>query len=348
MDSTLQERLLLELSNKRINWKTGVHIVNTLRAMLSMWRGERWIKHIWTLIQHKLDQNLYHLKQAYNKRGVVYLMYNTLTKKMVVGSTSANMYQRYAQHIRGRVDNLSRKAANYIINKGVQVWIIIPLEYSNSRTTLYQLEGVWARKLRAYLINNPIELKTRKLTQRPNLLKKERDQDRAEKRRETISTWKKYFHLILHTNVWRQWQPLPLMNLLINAQRHKIRKDVMGNFKYVIRNHLLKQFNIRLKPYYELHIPSSTVHIATQLKSWLYKLILQHNTTPYGRYLATHIKVITKPTLRLRNIVDNHKKTLARYEHEENLAECYCHLYPELQGTNKHVNIRAQDLPDKW
>jgi hypothetical protein len=39
------------------------------------------------------------------------------------------------------VNNLSRKAASYILNLGPQHWIIMPLEHTDSKDQLSALEG---------------------------------------------------------------------------------------------------------------------------------------------------------------------------------------------------------------
>jgi hypothetical protein len=94
-------------------------------------------------------------------------MFNTLTKRMVVGSTSSTIYSRFKSHLTGRVDNLSRRAANYIVNKGPHLWIILPIEYLSSKLQQYESEGRWARVFLNYLINNPIQLTTFKPTRKP-------------------------------------------------------------------------------------------------------------------------------------------------------------------------------------
>ena len=58
-------------------------------------------------------------------------MFNTQTKKMIVGLTSDTIYKRFSGHLSGRVDNLSKKAANYVKHKGPHFWII-PLAFSDN------------------------------------------------------------------------------------------------------------------------------------------------------------------------------------------------------------------------
>ena len=45
------------------------------------------------------------------KKGVVYIMLNCKTKKMIVGSTSRTAIHRFQQHLRVRSDTISKKAA---------------------------------------------------------------------------------------------------------------------------------------------------------------------------------------------------------------------------------------------
>lgn len=120
LDEQLQNMLLDAYNKKPIKWKNIVHPINCLRAFISQWRGEKWIKQIWRWLHTKLEDNPQFLHQAYNKKGTTYLMFNTITKKMIIGSTGGNLYQRFAKHISGRVDNLSKKAARYVLEKGIE------------------------------------------------------------------------------------------------------------------------------------------------------------------------------------------------------------------------------------
>ena len=60
-------------------------------------------------------------------------MFNTLTKKMIVGSTSDTIYKRFNRHLSGRVDNLSKKVSNYVKHKGPHLWMITTLAFSDNQ-----------------------------------------------------------------------------------------------------------------------------------------------------------------------------------------------------------------------
>src|SRR4051794_17686610 len=88
--------------------------------------------------------------------------------------------------------------------------------------------------------------------------------------------WRKQFYLILYTDLWKQWHELPLINLLIHVKQAKLRKHDVNTFTYKIRNWLRKKFNYQLKPFYQVTIPSSTLHIAPQIHKWIRSLILRN------------------------------------------------------------------------
>ena len=85
------------------------------------------------------------MKNAYYINMVVYIMFNCVTKKLIIGSTSSNIYIRFASHLKGKTDKISKKAAQYIINKGISNWLILPVDTADNIKTLKQKEGNWAR-----------------------------------------------------------------------------------------------------------------------------------------------------------------------------------------------------------
>jgi hypothetical protein len=140
---------------KPIQWKLHIHPINLIFATLSLWRGERWLKHFWSIIQHNSKINYYSYKLSYYLKNCVYLIFNPKTKKVIIGSTSSTIYSRFKQHLAGKTDNLSKQAAHYIQNLGIEQWIIIPLEHLHNSTqqTRYIAEGKWARLFKNYLID---------------------------------------------------------------------------------------------------------------------------------------------------------------------------------------------------
>ena len=326
-----------------------IHPINCLRLLISQWRGERWIKTIWRWLNQNEPYNLQWLKDLYFKKGVTYLMFNTQTKKMIVGSTSDNLYKRFSRHISGRVDNLSKKAANYIKHKGPHLWMIIPLAFSDNRNELYKLEGIWANRLRNYLINNPIQMHQQKPTKKPTKKKRERDLKRIPQLKETIFHWRSYIHIIHHTEEWKNWDKLAMINLLINLKKARIPLNLERDISHKIRLTLNKIHHFKLKPFYLLKLPTTTDTKSRHVKSWIKKYLQTHYTDAYSNYVANHLRISTESTMKLNTIIDNSKAILHKYSHFQNKEECHCNKYQELiQPDHEHVNIRAQDLPDKW
>lgn len=346
MDTQLQLLLSLEFQNKRIDWKRTVHSLNFLRIFYSLWRGERWIKHIWLTLSHLQHLTWDHFLKSYSTKGVVYLLFNTTTKKMVVGSTSQSMFIRFRSHLTGRVDNISRRAANYITNLGTHQWIILPLEYVPSKQLLHKQEGLWARRFRDFLINNPIELTLSKPTKKPTAAKKLRDSLRIPLLKQTTYNWKSYIHLIRSTSIWKTWHELPLINLLLNIKRAKLQKHVTTHFTYIIRNHLAKAFKFRLRPFYQITVPPNTIDFGPRLQHFLKSLINRHYDYALASYIADHLRITMSSILPISKLIGNYKETLKDYCAELPSMNCGCHLFDTLaKTTDGHVCTTALDLP---
>jgi hypothetical protein len=275
-------------------------------------------------------------------------MFNTLTKRMVVGSTSSTIYSRFKSHLTGRVDNLSRRAANYIVNKGPHLWIILPIEYLSSKLQQYESEGRWARVFLNYLINNPIQLTTFKPTRKPcfNGAKNQRDNKRADERKLQLVNWRSYMATIFHTNLWHSWHELPLINLLLNIRKAKLTSSITQNFTYLIRNHLKKKFKLELRPYYTIKIPTSSTNSSHRIKSWIKRMILTHDKSAYAMYIANHLRITSSTIVTFKQLICNQSQFLKYFDYKENLAPCYCHMFPELKNNDKHITIKASQLPD--
>jgi len=268
---------------------------------------------------------------------------------MIIGSTTRTIYQRLANHLTGKVDNLAKKAARYILNKGIQQWIILPIEYNTDKKKLYDLEGKWAKIFQNHLINNPIQLQNTKPTRKPTEKKKMRDKQRTAHVKETRYNWRSYIYTIMHTDTWKTWHELPLINLLINIKKAKLPINKEKEITYRIRNHMKKATQYKLRPYYQLKMPTTTINHNNELKSWIRHYIKQHYEDAYSNYVANHIKVSTESITKLEDIIGNAKEILKQYNHDENKATCNCHKYKSLLKDNQtHINIKAQDLPEEW
>ena len=229
---------------------------------------------------------------------------------MIIGSTSGNIYQRFAKHISGRVDNLSKKAARYVVDTGIQHWIILHIGYSNDRKQLYEWEGIWAKRFKNYLINNPIQLVTIKPTRKRTEKKKLRDSAKAKEYKLTRYKWQSYIYTIMNQDTWKQWNELALINLLINMKKAKLPINIERETSHIIRNHLNKTYHFKLKPYYLIRIPTMRLDIRNQLKAWIKHYMNQHYTDAYSSYVANHTKIIMESTIKLGNLIDNTKKIL--------------------------------------
>lgn len=348
LDEQLQNMLLDAYNKKPIKWKNIVHPINCLRAFISQWRGEKWIKQIWRWLHTKLEDNPQFLHQAYNKKGTTYLMFNTITKKMIIGSTGGNLYQRFAKHISGRVDNLSKKAARYVLEKGIEKWIIMPIEYSDNRQTLYKWEGIWAKRFKNYLINNPIQLNNVKPTKKRTECKRIRDKEHAIKKKELRYKWQGYLRTIDSTDHWKEWDKLAVINLLINMKMAKLPINIEREISYKLRNHLAKVHQFKLRPYYIIKVPTTKIDVRNKIKSWIKNYIKNHYTDAYSSYVANHIRISMESTIKLNKLINNSREILKKYTHGENEQTCHCHLFEELRNGNQHINIKAQDLPTSW
>lgn len=80
-------------------------------------------------------------------------MFNLHTKHVIVESTARTIYNRFSSHLRGNFDKISKKAANYIIKRDIENWIIMPLETGIVKTKLKDRKGHWTRIFGHLLVN---------------------------------------------------------------------------------------------------------------------------------------------------------------------------------------------------
>lgn len=337
------------LQQSRVNWKTHVHRLNCIRILLATWRGEKWIKYIWK------NTNVYWntIIQSSFLKYTVYLIFNTDTKRMIVGSTTRTIYDRLQSHLRGKADNLSKKAAHYILQRGPSNWICLPLEslpiQQHNKKLLEEAEGKWARIFNDYLINNPIQKNTYRPTQRPDY--RDRTRQRCAMQRTQVTQWRSYIYTINHTTIWHTWHELALINILTNIKRARLTEEATRKTTYKIRHYLKHKRGLPLRPYYELTLIPHP-HLDTQkIKQWIKRILLRHHPqNAYYTYVAHHLKVTVRKQKSIAQIVANYKKTLQQYHHDVTLPEiCPCQQYQELIAQNRqHVHIKACHLPSSW
>ena len=250
IEEVFQELVGKELSNQHISWMWKIHILNFIRSNCLMWRGEKWIKKVINLANFTL-QDLWNINE---KKGVVYIMLNCKTKKMIVGSTSRTAIHRFQQHLRGRSDTISKKAARYIVNLGPNKWIILPLEYTNDMSEKERIlrEAYWQRRFKNYLINRPIELLSVKPTKNTRIYHRQHELNRAEQKKKIVIEWRKYINLILNTNLWKDWHSVPLLNLLTNINKARINEDKKKEVNFQIQRHLRNKKAIPIQSNYKI------------------------------------------------------------------------------------------------
>ena len=282
----------------------------------------------------------------------VYIMFNLKTKRAIVGSTSRTIYDRFKEHLKGSFDKLSRRAANYIMNLGIEHWIIIPLETNIEKTKLKEKEGIWAKIFSHLLINNPIERsQTKPTSYHISNYKHLRNLNRAIIRNMNQYNWRSYCYTILHTNVWKTWNSDSLINILINLNFAKLCPTEKRKVSYRIRNFLRKEKKIFLRPYYSIKLLHAENLDKTKIKSVIQNHITNKNQDPLTTYISKRIKIEFENTHSIYNLVNNHRKILDDFSLERDIT-CLCRcqdkdldLFPK--DEKGHIRCRANDLPNE-
>src|SRR4051812_18207342 len=107
-------------------------------------------------------------------------------------------------------------------------------------------EGIWARIFRKYLINKPIELFITKPTSNPRKSRPNRN-DRINEHKIHIVNWRKYVNLLNHSDTWKNWPLLALINLLVHLKQAKLENEKLKSATFLIKNHIKIKYLIRLK-----------------------------------------------------------------------------------------------------
>jgi hypothetical protein len=106
------------LEAKRRNWKK-IWELNWQRTLLTYWRGEKWIRRIWKETQGmEKDLTIDDLKV---KEGVIYIIFNTKTKKVYIGETKVTLYERINRHHNDAKNQTDRKCYNYMKKIGMKM-----------------------------------------------------------------------------------------------------------------------------------------------------------------------------------------------------------------------------------
>lgn len=328
------------LTQPRIKWIKQIHTFNTIQVILSLWCGENWIKFIW----NNSYTNLENILKATTLKSCVYLMFNLHTKRIIIGSTSRNIYTRFSSHLRGQYDKISRRAANYIVNRGIENWLIIPLETGIVKENL-KVQGYWARIFKHLLINNSIKMFSTKPSKKPSDHHRIRNQLRTDLHKKIITNWKRYCLFILNSRDWQNWNTNTLIYLLINLKRAKLSSDIQRK----IRNFLRTKRNLRLRPFYELKLSYHPGLDKSIIMRGIKKYITSNYRKSYYQYIAEHIKIKFENPHILFSIISNHRKTIGKFSIEDSNSDfCQCHnqTFSDFPIENGHICCRAIDIPE--
>ena len=93
MDFLISLLLKEEINKLRTNW-TFIHYLNYFRLLFSRWRGETWIKKLWSNTKITFDEMQYTNQQV----NWCYVAFNTQTKRIYIGQTSRTLIKRQQDH----------------------------------------------------------------------------------------------------------------------------------------------------------------------------------------------------------------------------------------------------------
>jgi len=146
----VQAKLSLET---RKPWKI-INELNRIKIQISHTMPQKWIRKVWKLIKKTPQQLEEELVEK--PTGWVYILFNSVTKRIYVGETERKPIDRYAEHIRAAIGRKeARKSYNYMRRIMLGSWTIIPVEHASSKDELERKERVWKHLFRNNIINDP-------------------------------------------------------------------------------------------------------------------------------------------------------------------------------------------------
>lgn len=213
----------------------------------------------------------------------------------------------------------------------------MPIECTENVEDLEMHERTWIHAFRCHSVNSYKRFKfshTKRSNNHPL---------RIQRRQEAKRIYKRKVNLVLNTDLWKKWGFQTLVDLLNSLKASGLSTQQRRSVGALIRGQVQRSFGIRLKAKYCCILPASSTSVKKRsLLDWFGELIHERfGRTPIAFYFKKHLTLTQKPSVTLKDVVANAKKTL---EHNGKHS-CPCDTFPELQDRTGHVYIRATDLP---
>jgi len=312
---------------------------------------QKWIRRIWKKIGKSPSQVEQELQL--HPKGWVYILFNSVTKRLYIGETSRTLCDRLQEHIRATKGNEKRKCYNYMRRIMPGNWTILPLEHAETKEELERLEEKWKYHFRNNMINDPV-IWMLKPTRRsktkhtnPEVLTKRKisQQERIRRRRLQTAMLRRRVNFILHDKHerWRAWSISSLLDLLIHINVAKVPKQTAKQVFHRIKPVIFGKTGVNIRREYVItvmHCPSKS--FKKDMKSIIAKIIdssLSHLHPLLRQYLSSHIKVVGKTYKSIGEMINNSRKVLKKHDY---ICVCETSNLPKVNG---HVCVKSIDLP---
>jgi hypothetical protein len=225
----------------------------------------------------------------------------------------------------------------------------MPIEEKHDQLELDIAEREWMHKFRSTLINDPVSWYQKPIKKRKEEWKSSREtqEARIEKRKVLTTEYRKKTHIILTSDIWREWSPNTLIRYLTHIKIAKLKTSLTRKAMEIIQAHLRKHHNMKIRESYDLKLLYDPSIKKESIKKWITSQIKKNlpENDLFSTYILRHIEIGFKAEKSIGSMINNSRHVL---NNEKRYQHCRCHLHEGLPRKDSHIFLRASDLPDSY
>ena len=324
-------------------WKHTLMTSFSLKAKLSFWLSAPWITRIWRHLSFSYSSNF-----SLSSANHVYILFNSLSKKVYIGETSILLYKRLQKHYKDSKTILLRKLYKYMKKVPFSLWFMLPLQSTppKDKQARLQAEHLWMHRFRTTLLNDPFSWIIPSKYLKPKHPKHQSrlqfiNKDKAKRKSEVLNFFeqkkKSKFSLISLLSTYHA--------AFISHAPTTTKRQIfyyIQKYEYQHKN-LIRSFFISL--------PSNILYNKKFTRNYIKTLLFKYLDKDIAFFVFKRLKISFFPTSTLKSLIHNSKS----YHNKINLLEsnnsafpCPCSKFPNLllaSKHNSHILLKAQNIP---
>jgi len=350
MDKTVSQntfRLLMTieeilLRRKRKNWHLLSNIIY-LKACTGTKLGKKWLK---------IDEEL--LSSFWpNKKGAIYALVNTRSKKIYIGRTNTSLSKRWQRHHQAINAEEHRKLYRYMKGIGVSRFFMIPLEFPDlsgmkgkvMEQKLDWHERQWIMRFRHNTLNSNKGIYSKLNNKRFGQNRAQTRKDRLNHIQKKRQLQRKAILLLRKQLKLREMTDQQLIEMILHIQKAGFSKRQVQTMTSNLKKEA-KTRGIVIKKKNFIAIPNLKPNNKEQIKAVLEKKLCNLYGNMVGRYISHNIRIVSSNIKTLRDIICNRNKFILKFYNQTNCG-CSCSNYHSMTKNDEgHILMKASQLSE--